>query len=114
MPALDQCRPVSKFNLMETEWSQYWLRTALDRMLTQHPLVSKRLTSYVVSLLLASCIFENNCRRFYSVSTLRENISDRVDNELKVTILNMLTHINPGPAQQLVSVRSHIAYVVPV
>ena len=51
-----------------------------------------------------------------AVSTLRENISDRVDNELKVTILNMLTHINPGPAQQqLVSVRSHIAaYVVPV
>ena len=80
-------------------------------MLAQHPLVSKRLTSYVVSLLLASCIFENNCRRF-----LRENFSDRVDNELKVTIVNMLTHINPGPAQQqLVSVRSHIAaYVVPV
>ena len=97
MPALDQCRPVSKFNLMETEWSQYWLRLALDRMLAQHPLVSKLLTSYVVSLLLASCIFENNCRR------LRENISDRVDNELKVTILNMLTHINP--AQQLVSIR---------
>ena len=65
MPALDQCRPVSKFNLMKTEWSQYWPRTALDRMLAQHPLVSKRLTSYVVSLLLASCIFENNCRRFY-------------------------------------------------
>ena len=98
MPALDQCRPVSKCNLMETEWSQYWLRSALDRMLAQHPLVSKLLTSYVVTLLIASCIFENNCR----VSTLRENISDRVDNELKVT-LNMLTHINP--AQQLVSVR---------
>ena len=23
MPALDQCLPVSKFNLMETEWSQW-------------------------------------------------------------------------------------------
>ena len=72
--------------------------------------MSKRLTSYVVSLYSPVAYLKITV----AVSTLRENISDRVDNELKVTILNMLTHINPGPAQQLVSVRSHIAYVVPV